>query len=101
MTTFTLTLETATQAEIDAKLIAHIEARGYSVSNPHDNWETPGAFCRRLGLNVGHFRRALDHSAAPRVLTHRGPTGRVLQFLSTPAFDTFCLRNKPSVPSLP
>ncbi len=92
--TFTLTLESATQAEIDEKLIEHLQERGYSVTQPNENWETPSVFCRRLGLNPGHFRHALDHVSAPHILTHRGPTGRVPQLLSTATFDTFCLRNK-------
>lgn len=73
---------------------SYLGERGYSVVAPHETWETPSKFCQRVGIRVGHFRRALDHPAAPHILTHRSRTDRVLNLLSTPLFDAFCRRNK-------
>lgn len=94
---FTLTLDSSNKSgdQMELAMAQYLRDRGYTVGPPNEHWETVAAFCARVGIRAGHFRRALDHVSAPAVLTHRGPTGRVLQLLSTPVFDAFCRRNKP------
>lgn len=95
--TFLLTLEALTQAEIDAKLIAHLRDQGYNVSAPKETWEKPREFLDRIGRNRNFPLRASIrewHRRGGTVLSLDGVTGRVIELLSNPAFDAFCRRNK-------
>ncbi len=95
--TFQLILESASQAEIDAKLIEHLRERGYSVSHPHETWEKPYLFLDRIGRCRNFPLRASIREWRRRggtVLVLDGLSGRVIELLSNPAFEAFCRRNK-------
>jgi uncharacterized protein with von Willebrand factor type A (vWA) domain len=94
---FTLTLEAATQDEINARMAAHLRDQGYHVAEPHDTWETLTRFMRRIGLHKSEsFHESLRawEERGNKIFRRAGPSGRLIELLSNPAFDAFCRRNK-------
>ena len=95
---FRVVLETdskASEAVLESWAVSFLRERGYDVAAPNETWETLSQFCERLGISPNNVRaRFIDNPIAPKILTHRGLTGRILQILSNAAFDAFCLKNK-------
>lgn len=95
--TFTLSLQALTSDALNAAMIAHLEEQGYGITAPHEAWETPRAFLRRIGLRSHEtLQRSIElwNRRGHHLQCSRGPTGRIKELLSNPAFDAFCRRNK-------
>jgi hypothetical protein len=73
----------------------YLEGRGWLVQWPRE-WETPAAFCARLGICYQTLDRSLRRRGCPPVALHRGNNGhgRLVELAPTRAFEEFCVRNK-------
>lgn len=81
------------ETAVTAFCILHLKERGYHVSSPNEKWETITDFRRRLGIHSETVRKALADPLCPQVQVHRGEK-RIIELVSNPAFESFCLRNK-------
>ena len=83
------------EAVITEFCVSHLKDHGYGITEPNDNYETPGAFLKRLGLwHTYPINEAIKRYEARgnHIPVTRGPTGRLREILSNPGFDAFCRR---------
>lgn len=92
---FSLQIEAPNDTALENWAIAHLQERGFSVRAPNQEWETAGAFCRRLQIHNETLRRHAERTDKPNVLLQRGTvSGKLVALLSNPDFDVFVTRNK-------
>lgn len=94
----TLDLTAKSESLFTDLCVAHLRERGFNVTEPNEQWETLGAFMRRVGL-----RRNESFHESLRAWEERGhnifrrngkSSNRIIELLSNPAFDAFCRRYK-------
>ena len=95
----TLDVSAASEAHVTGFAIAHLRARGFSVTDPGLlRWERPGQFRARLKLSQKTFAGCVVtwglHGRCPIQVDRRGPSGRIKRLRSNPEFDEYCLREK-------
>ena len=96
--TKTATITFSGESELDCLMqaVAWIRNCGFCVIETTQPWETPAAFCKRLGICSQTLIRKLKSPHSPGVATQRanGPKSRLLRLSSNAAFDAFCVLNK-------
>lgn len=90
---WTITIGTgqSTDAALDEACRRHLEARGYGVTEPGERWETPTGAAERLDVNPFTITKKIRkwEAMGHQLAIHRGPTERIIQFVSNGALDRF------------
>jgi hypothetical protein len=85
----------STREELVSWAKQFLQEEGFAVLEIHD-WETPSAFCNRLGISAKTFTAKLRDPRCPAVDLLRGQQGkgRLRMIASNPAFEKFCTLRK-------
>jgi len=89
-----LALRGTNEETLRAWAIGFLEKQGWSVRPPNERWEKVNDYCRRLRIHSETLRRAAEKPERPIAIIIRGASGRILELLSNPDFDSFVTRHK-------
>lgn len=91
----TLTLTAPDGDALDAAMIKSLRERGYYVLKIEDKiWETPKAFCKRIGITVKTFSTKTRLIRCPVFEFAYGESGRINILVANRKLETFLTEHK-------